>query len=60
MHNDWKQNSERADYACEFRKEAKKVEAKKGQTIVSHVSTAEVQAPEQVSLMVDFRCGDKS
>ena len=49
---------ERAEYACDFRTEASKAEPKNGQTIVSHTSHAEVQAPEWVKTLVQIRCGD--
>ena len=52
----WKQDSERADYACDFRNEAAKAEQKNGQTIVSHTSMAEVQAPDNVKRSINWRC----
>lgn len=55
----WKQDIERADYACDFREEAAKVEQKNGQTIVSHTSMAEVQAPDNVKSSIKWRCEDQ-
>ena len=56
--SNWTFDSDRADYACDFRKEAAKAEQKNGQNIVSHTSMAEVQAPEFVKSMIDWRCED--
>jgi hypothetical protein len=52
--SDWKRDSERVEYASAFRKDAE-CENKNGQTIVSHVSMAEVQAPESVKSSIEFR-----
>ena len=56
--SDYKRDSERADYACEFRNETAKVEQRNGQKIVSHTSMAEVQAPEWTKSLIKWRCAD--
>jgi len=57
--NDYKRNVERADYACNFRKDAKETDQKsRDRNIVSHTSLAEVQAPESVKSMIDWNCGE--
>ena len=56
--SNWIFDSDRVDYACDFRKEAKKVEQKNGQNIVSHTSVTEVQAPSGVKSMIEWRCED--
>lgn len=52
--NEWERNRDRSDYAVEFRNDAK-ADSKNGQNVVSHTSMAEVQAPESVKTMVEWR-----
>jgi len=54
----YKNKLEQVDHACEVRTEAAKAEPKNGQTIVSHVSTAEIQPTDFVESMVRMRCAD--
>jgi hypothetical protein len=58
--NDWKRNAERADHAIAYREAASEVKAKAGQTIVDNHSLAEVQAPEYVQTMVDWKFNSDS
>ena len=53
----YKNKLEQVDHACEVRTEAAKAEPKNGQTIVSHVSTVEVQPTDFVESMVRIRSG---
>ena len=56
----WRQDMDRVDYVCDFREEAAKAEQKNGQTIVSHTSMAEVQAPDSIRRSIKWRCEDRS
>ena len=55
MNNEWKRNSERADYAVDFRREAKKIENRPGQNVISHVSHAEIQANDSTKQSIEWR-----
>ena len=52
--NDWKRADDRVSYAMQFRKDGE-CKNKNGQNIVSHVSMAEVQAPEGVRRAIEWR-----
>lgn len=58
--NDWNRTVERADRAVAYREAASEVKAKSGQTLVSNTSLAEVQAPDYVKTIVDYRFNSDS
>ena len=58
--NDWNRTVERADHAVAYREAASEVKAKSGQTILSDQSLCEVQAPEYVKTIVDYRFNSDS
>ena len=55
--NEWERNRERSNYALDFRKDSEG-KNKSGQNVVSHTSMAEVQAPESVKSMIEWRTND--
>ena len=56
----YKNQLEQANHACDVREAAAEMKPKEGQTIVSHVSTAEVQPTDFVESMVRLRCTDEA
>ena len=57
--SDWKRDSEKADYACDFREAAKAPDQKgNDRNVVSHTSIHEVQASDNVKATINWRCQD--